>query len=271
MRWHAIWPLAGCLLGCLLGVSQAAAQDEFPRVAAAYLLKVGDTVLWKKAEHKHLPPASLTKIMTALLVLESADLQTRVVVHADASAESGSRLGLKPGEQLRVADLLAAMLIVSANDACHALADQLAGSEARFVELMNRRASEWGLQDTRFVNACGHDADGHYSSAHDLALLTERALQNEVFAAIVAQRRLEIVLADGSRRFRLENHNALIGRLRGAAGVKSGYTQHAGKCLIALVERGGVRVLLVMLNAPNRWWDADAMLNRAFEQNAHAS
>lgn len=259
------------LVAACLGMAQAAAQDEFPQVAAAYLVKSGDTVLWQKAEHKRLPPASLTKIMTALLVLESADLQTRVTVRADATAESGSRLGLKAGERLRVADLLAATLMVSANDACHALADQVSGSEARFVELMNRRVREWGLGDTHFANACGHDHSGHYSSAHDLASLTERALKHEVFAAIVAQRRLEIVLADGSRRFRLENHNALIGRLRGVVGVKSGYTEKAGKCLIALAERGGVRVLLVMLNAPNRWWDADAILSRAFEYAAHAS
>lgn len=261
------------LVAACLGAGEAAAlpQDAFPQVAAAYLVKSGDTVLWQKAAHKHLPPASLTKVMTALLALENDDLKTLVTVRADAAAESGSRLGLKRGEQLRVADLLAAALIISANDACHALADHVSGSEARFVELMNRRVREWGLHDTHFTNACGHDQPGHYSSAYDLALLAERALQNEIFAALVAQRRLEIVLADGSRHFVLENHNALIGRLRGAAGVKTGYTQRAGKCLIALVERGGVKVLLVMLNAPNRWWDADEMLSRAFDHVARAS
>lgn len=268
MKWL---PCAVLSLACWLGVGHAVAQDHFPQVAAAYLVKVGDKVLWQKAVHKRLPPASLTKIMTALLVLENTGLQTTVTVRADATAESGSRLGLKTGERLRVADLLAAMLIVSANDACHALADQIAGSETGFVELMNRRAREWGLSDTHFANACGHDHPGHYSSAHDLALLTERAVQNDVFAAIVAQRRLQIVLVDGARSFALENHNALIGRLHGAIGVKSGYTQKAGKCLIALVERRGVRVLLVMLNAPNRWWDADAMLNRAFGHAPRAS
>lgn len=257
------------LFATFLIAGQAIAQDNFSQIAAAYLVKVGDTVLWEKAAQQRLPPASLTKIMTVLLVLEQDDLQTLVKVKADAAAESGSRLGLKSGEQLRVADLLAAALIVSANDACHALADHVAGSQANFVALMNRRAREWGLLDTHFTNACGHDHFGHYSSAHDLALLAERALQHEVFAAIVAQRRLEIGLADGTRRFQLENHNALIGRLPGTIGVKSGYTQQAGKCLVAMVERKGVRVLLVMLNAPNRWWDADAILNRAFDHVAH--
>ena len=270
MAWRRIVVL---LIAALLGSGEAAAapRDDFSQAAAAYLVKTGDNVLWEKAAHKRLPPASLTKVMTALLALESSSLETTVTVRDSAAAESGSRLGLKPGDQLRVADLLAAALIVSANDACHALADHVAGSEARFVALMNRRAREWGLRDTHFTNACGHDHSRHYSSVHDLALLAERALRDEAFAALVALRRLDISLANGSRHFSLETRNALIGRLHGATGVKTGYTQRAGKCLIALVERKGVKVLLVMLNAPNRWWDADEMLNRAFDHAARAS
>lgn len=261
------------LVAACLGAGDVAAQpqDAFPQAATAYLVKADDAVLWQKAAHRRLPPASLTKIMTALLVLERFEPQQLVTVRADAVAESGSSLGLKAGEQLRVADLLAAALIASANDACHALADHVAGSEARFVALMNRRAREWNLRDTHFANACGHDQAGHYSTAQDLAALAERALQNEVFAAIVAQARLEVATADNARHFKLENHNALIGRFRGALGVKSGYTRRAGKCLIALVQRGGVKVLLVMLNAPNRWWDADDMLSRAFDHVRRAS
>ncbi len=255
----------------LCGGSCLAAPDAFPKVASAYLVKTGDTVLWEKAAHKRLPPASLTKIMTVLLALERSDLQTLVTVSAAAAAETGSKLGLRAGDQLRVADLLAAALLGSANDACHALADHVAGSEARFAVLMNQRAHELGLRDTHFTNACGHDQAGHFSSVHDLAQLAELALQNEVFAAIVAQKSLKIALADGSRNFQLKNGNALIGRLRGAAGVKTGYTQRAGKCLIALAQRGKVRVLLLMLNAPDRWWDADEMLNRAFVHVAPAS
>ncbi len=264
-----------CVLICAAwlwaGACPAAPPDAFPQVASAYLVKVGDAVLWEKAAHQRLPPASLTKIMTVLLALERTDPQTLVTVRAGAAAESGSRLGLWAGDQLRVADLLAAALLTSANDACHALADHVAGSEARFVVLMNRRAHELGLRDTHFTNACGHDQAGHYSSVHDLAQLAELALKNEVFAAIVAQKSLKIALADGSRTFRLRNSNALIGRLRGAAGVKTGYTQRAGKCLIAFAQRGKVRVLLLMLNAPDRWWDADEMLNRAFVHVAPAS
>lgn len=248
-----------------------AAPDPFPQAAVAYLVKAGDAVLWEKAAHRRLPPASLTKIMTALLALERADPQALVTVRADAVTESGSKLGLRANDRLRVVDLLAAALLASANDACHALASHIAGDEGGFVVLMNRRAQELGLRDTHFSNACGHDDTRHYSSAYDLASLTELALRNEVFAAIVSQRRLEIALADGSRTFRLENGNALIDRFRGAVGVKTGYTQRAGKCLIALAQRGSVRVLLVMLNAPDRWWDADEMLSRAFAHVARAA
>ncbi len=260
-----------CAAWLWAGSCSAAAPDAFPQVASAYLVKVGDAVLWEKSAHKRLPPASLTKIMTVLLALERSDLQTLVTVSAAAAAETGSKLGLRAGDQLRVADLVAATLLGSANDACHALADHVAGDEARFVVLMNKRVIELGLRDTHFTNACGHDHSQHYASAYDLIRLTELALHNKVFAAIVAQPDLKISLANRSRTFQLQNSNALIGRLRGAAGVKTGYTRRAGKCLIALAQRGKVRVLLLMLNAPDRWWDADEMLNRAFVHVAPAS
>jgi D-alanyl-D-alanine carboxypeptidase (penicillin-binding protein 5/6) len=202
--------------------------------------------------------------MTALLVLERERLEDVAAVGRTAAAETGSRLGLAVGERMRVSDLLAAALIVSANDACHALADWHAGSERAFVEQMNRRAAQLGLRATRFANACGHDAAGHYSSAQDLAKLAEAALRHPAFAELVARPTHTLHTADGRRRFALTNSNALIGRFPGAVGVKSGYTRKAGKCVIALAERDGVRVLLVLLNAPNRWWDAHGMLERAF-------
>lgn len=241
-----------------------AQQDAFPDTAAAYLVKADRQVLWEKAADKRLAPASLTKIMTGLLVLEHYRPQQAVVVSRRAAAETGSRIGLRAGDRISVESLLAATLIQSANDACHALADHVAGSEANFVALMNRRAGEWGLRDTHFVNACGHDHPAHYSSAHDLALLAERALAQPVFARLVPIAQEDIATVDGRRHFRLETHNALIGRYPGAEGVKTGYTPRAGKCLVALARRDGREVLLVLLNAPNRWWDAVDILDRAF-------
>jgi D-alanyl-D-alanine carboxypeptidase (penicillin-binding protein 5/6) len=131
---------------------------------------------------------------------------------------------------------------------------------------MNSRARELGLDDTRFNDPCGHDQPNHYSSAHDLAILAETALKNRTFRELVSRQQLQIRTVDGRRRFTLRNRNHLLGRYPGATGVKTGYTEAAGRCLIALAERGDTRVLLVMLHARNRWQDAAAMLDRAFLQ-----
>lgn len=255
------------LLLCGIVHPAAAQQDRFPDAAAAYLVKAGNAVLWEREAAKRLPPASLTKLMTALLVIENYDPRAAVTVRYAAAAETGTRLKLKAGERLAAADLLAATLIASANDACHALADHVGGSEPRFVVLMNRRAREWGLRDTHFINACGHDSPGHYSSARDIAAMAERAMAHPVFARLVATASADISTSDGLKKFHLVNRNALIGRYAGAVGIKSGYTPAAGKCLVALAERDGRSVLLVLLNASDRWWGASDMLDLAFEHS----
>jgi len=239
--------------------------------ASAYLVKADGKVLLSKDADKPLPSASLTKLMTALLVIEGNDSGRIVSVGHAAAQETGSRLGLRAGDRMQVGNLLAATLIQSANDACHALADHVAGNQARFVALMNERARTWGLADTCFANACGHDQPGHYASARDLATLAERALRQTVIAQLIALPNHTIRTADGRRRFHLRNKNFLIGRYPGTVGVKTGYTRQAGKCLIAAARQDGHNVLLVMLNAPNRWWDALDTLERAFVELQYAS
>ncbi|MDZ7657179.1 MAG: D-alanyl-D-alanine carboxypeptidase family protein [Sulfurimicrobium sp.] len=259
-------PAVYLLFAAWAGPARAdALAGPFAAASNAYFVSVNGTPLWAHQPEQSLPPASLTKIMTALLVLEHGNLQRVVRISPAASRESGSRLGLKPGEKMRVAELLAAAILQSANDACHALAEHVAASEQAFVALMNRRASELGLHDTRFANACGHDHPAHRSSARDLARLAELALRHPGFARLVAQVEVD-VLDTAGRRHRLINSNQLIGRYPGAIGVKTGYTRQAGKCLIALAVRGERRVLLVLLNAPDRWWTASAMLDRAFAE-----
>lgn len=253
------------LSGC---AAAHAAILPFPVEAASYLVQVNDETRWESDVGRRLPPASLTKIMTVLLVLEHYQPQDVVTVSRAAAQESGTRLGLKAGERMRVRDLLAASLLLSANDACHSLADHVAGNEKHFVQLMNQRARAWGLKATHFTNACGHDGEQHYSSARDLAMLAGKALDYPVFVELVAKPVMTIQSADGGRSFVLENKNALIGRYPGAVGVKTGYTRKAGKCLIALAQREGVKVLLVMLHASNRWWDASDILDYAFSQHA---
>ncbi len=256
------------IVAVLLAAAQSAhageRPDPFPRAASSYLLKIDGQAVWERYPDRRLPPASLTKIMTALLVLEQGRLREVTTVSRAASRETGTKLGLKAGDRVRVAELLAAAVIGSSNDAARALAEHVGGTEEAFVRRMNDRAAALGMRDTRFANATGHHASGHYSTANDIAVLSEAALADERFARLAATVRLEIKNADGSRSFTLENRNEMVGRYRGVAGVKSGYTREAGPCLAAWAVRGDRRVLLVLLNAPNRWWDAVAMMDDAF-------
>lgn len=244
----------------------AANDDPFPPVASSYILKIDGETVWAHHPERRLAPASLTKIMTALLVLEREPLDRVVTVSSGAAAESGTRIGLRRGNRMTVGDLLAASLIFSANDACRALADHVGGDRERFITLMNARAEKLGLKGTHFNDPCGHDQPRHYSTTHDLAILAETALGNRTFRDLVSRQQLQIRTVDGKRRFNLRNRNQLLGRYPGVAGVKTGFTPDAGGCLIALAEREGTRVLLVMLHTRNRWRDAAVMLDRAFQR-----
>jgi D-alanyl-D-alanine carboxypeptidase (penicillin-binding protein 5/6) len=254
---------------CLLspGIQAAAQSDPFPQVATAYFVELNQQPVWERQADKRLPIASLTKLMTALLVLEQDRLQESVTVSAAATRETGSRIALKVGERFVVQDLLSATLINSANDACHALADHLAGTEVDFVKHMNQRAHELGLRNTHFQNACGHDAPNHFSTAHDLARLAHELLKYPQALAITSQAHTAIANATG-KKYKLLNKNMLIGKFRGALGLKTGYTLQAGKCLVAYAKREEHEVLLVMLHGNDRWWDAADILDIAFE-HAH--
>jgi len=244
--------------------SDAATTDPWPGVASAYLVRIDGEVRWAANAAARMKPASLTKMMTAVLVVEALAPPSEVLVSKRAAAADGVRLGLRAGMRLPVEHLLAAALLRSANDACLALAERVAGSEAAFVARMNERAAALGLADTHFANACGFDAPGHYASARDLARLADAALDKPRIAAIVSRESGTAKTSDG-RLFRFDNTNVLIGRVDGARGVKTGWTRAAGRCLVAMAERAGTRVLVVMLGAPDRWWDAVAMIESAFE------
>jgi D-alanyl-D-alanine carboxypeptidase (penicillin-binding protein 5/6) len=261
--------LTGLLLVCQMALAQPDPfpRDPFPKVASSYLVQVNGQLLWERQADRRLPPASLTKLMTALLLMERAQLQDAVTVDRAAEHETGSRIGLREGEKFHVEDLLAATLIASANDACHALADYAGGSEARFVQMMNQRAQQLGLFHTHFVNACGHDAPKHYSSTRDLALLARELLKHPEVTVLTAKHDAQIATLDSTRTYRFESKNALIGRYPGALGLKTGYTPKAGKCLVAYARRGETQVLLVMLHGNDRWWDAVDIMDIAF---AHA-
>ena len=252
----------------LLAAPVVQAADPFANSARAYLTQVGGTTVWSHQADQKLPPASLTKIMTALLVLERANLNATVTISPTVASETGHRLRLRVGEKYRVRDLLAAMLIESANDAARALAEHIGGTEARFAGIMNARAAQLGMKDTRFTNSAGHHDPDHYTTANDLVVLTEAALARPMFRELVSKVRYEIRTVNGKRRFKLENSNKLLPKYEGMVGVKTGYTPEAGRCLIALAERDGVEVLIVLLRARDRWNLAEKMLDTAFQRFA---
>ncbi len=249
-----------------VGARAESLPDPAPDAARAYLVEIDDALVWSHAASTPLPTASLTKMMTALLVLEAWRPEEIVTANAAVVAATGSRLGLRVGDRMRLSDLLAGAVIASANDACLALAIWRDGTEAKFVARMNERAAALGLRDTHFTNACGHHAPDHVSTAADLAVLAHAVMAQPVYRDLARRIDADLATVDGRRRFHIANRNALIGRYVGAIGVKSGYTPQAGPCIVAWAVRGEHHVLVVMLGARNRWWDAHALLDRAFAQ-----
>jgi len=211
-------------------------------------------------------PASLTKIMTAVVALEAGSLQSIATVSERAAHTSdGSIIDLHPGERIRLGELLEAALIMSANDATVAIAEHVAGNHDLFVQWMNLKAKLLGTRRTHFVNTNGYTHPNHYSTAYDLALITQYALHNPRFAALVRRREAEIVW-EGGRREVISNTNRLLySDFEGIDGVKTGTTAAAGQCLIASATRDGRRLIAVVLNSDARYRDAMALLRYGFE------
>ncbi len=214
-----------------------------------------------------LPMASTTKIMTALTALTLAKPQDCITVDASAVGVEGSSVYLVEGEVLTLEQLLYALLLESANDAAVAIAVGICGSVDAFADEMNRIAAELGLCDTHFTNPHGLDHEEHYTTARELAIITGRALQNELFAAIVATRKTTIPHPDAELGARLLiNHNKLLRLNEDCIGVKTGFTKRSGRCLVSAARRDGVELIAVTLNAPDDWDDHTAMLNYGFSQ-----
>ncbi|MGH7228799.1 MAG: D-alanyl-D-alanine carboxypeptidase family protein [Nitrospiraceae bacterium] len=248
-----------CEISAHDALSQGVPTPPSIKASALYLvdLKSGRVLLEKDATRR-LPPASLTKVMTALVALEAASPQQVVQVDRRALVHRSS-LKLQAGEQFLLRDLLTAMLVTSANDACEAVAWHVGGDADRFVTMMNERARSLGLKNTHFVNACGFDAPDHYSTAADLARLTEQALQVPAISMMVRTVIREIASVDGKRPVPLRSTNELL-LDPDVTGVKTGYTSKAGRCLIASMFKDGHRLLLVGLNVRDRWEQAAQLL-----------
>ena len=258
------------LVSLTVGAPALAQPPEVSARGAILWDPADDRALHAKDARRPLRPASTTKIMTVLLALERSDPDAIVTVSASAvrgaAGPGAATLDLEVGQQLPLGDLLAALILRSGNDAAVAVAEHVAGSEAAFVDLMNARAEELGLNETQFLDATGlTDDPEHHSSARDLARLGEIAMQDRRFARWAATRTM-FVPGIGD----LESRNELLSSFTGADGVKTGYTRLAGMCLVASATRGGRQLFAVVLDSDNSFEDAAALLRHGFSDYRRA-
>lgn len=229
----------------------------------AVVIDVDDkTILYAKNPDLKLLPASTTKIMTGLVVLENYSLDQ--VITIDSVHQTGQVMKLEPGETITVENLLYGLLVLSANDAATILAQHFPGGEDKFIDAMNQKAKNLGLSGTQFTNASGLDAYGHYTTAHDLALIAAAAMKNETFKKIVATKETVVTNTDGTITHDLETINQLLGLVPGLAGVKTGWTDLAGECFVAYVTRGGRNIITVVLGSADRFEESAALIEWVF-------
>ncbi|MEN6461388.1 MAG: D-alanyl-D-alanine carboxypeptidase family protein [Syntrophomonas sp.] len=251
-----------------------ALNGDSPYVTGAYPQTLGKAallmdassgrVLYEKNAHQRLSPASVTKIMTALLVVEKGNLGREITVSQTAADTPESSIWLEAGEKLTREQLLYACMLHSANDAAVALAESVAGSEKTFVKLMNRRAQQLGMKDSHFCNPHGLETSGHYTSAYDLALLSREALNHKMFRQVVSTKTKKIPWAGNTYDRLLINQNRLLYRYEGAIGIKTGYTKVAGNCVVGAAQRGSLLLIAVAMNSPSVYQDLEQMLDYGF-------
>lgn len=266
------------LLFCLLPVTAQAVELEIAAPSAVLIEASTGEVLYEKNAHERLAPASVTKVMTLLLVMEALDSgqiswDDMVTASEAAAAKGGSQVYLEVGEQMTMDEMLKSVVVSSANDCATALAEHVAGSEAAFVEKMNQRAEELGMEDTHFVNCTGlddePDAAEHLTSAYDIAVMSRELLKHEEI------RKYTTIWMDTVRNgeFGLANTNKLVRFYEGTTGLKTGYTSSAGHCLSASAERGGVEFIAVVLHCASsgdRFQSAKQLLDYGFANYALA-
>lgn len=274
-KWIGALLAALCMV-TLLPVQAAAVELPLTSRAALLMEKTTGQILFAQNEHEKLEPASVTKIMTLLLTMDAIDsgalaYDDVVTVSANAAGMGGSQVFLAEGEQITVEELLKCVCVSSGNDAAVALAEKVAGVTELFVEQMNNRARGLGMDDTHFVNPTGLTAEGHVTSAHDIALMSRELLTKHPDI-----RNFTTIWTDSIRggTFDLANTNKLIRRYDGATGLKTGYTASAGYCISATAEREGMELIAVVMKgetADKRNADAKALLNYGFSAYALVS
>jgi D-alanyl-D-alanine carboxypeptidase (penicillin-binding protein 5/6) len=260
------------------GVQQAEVSLA-PQSSSAILLDASTgTIIYEKNSHDKLPPASITKIMTMLLTMEALEngklkLTDPVRASEYAASMGGSQIFLEPGEEMSVEEMLKGIAMASGNDASVAMAEKIAGSEQAFVRLMNDKAKELGMNDTHFANCNGLPAKDHYSSAHDIALMSRELIKYPQITKYTGAYQ-DYLRKSSDKPFWLVNTNKLVRFYTGADGLKTGYTSEAKFCLSATAKRDGMRVVAVVLGEPNtktRNSEIASMFDYAFSQYAMKS
>ena len=268
--------LAALILSAAIPASSAVGEDAGLSLSCAssvLMEKETGTILYDQDSHAKLEPASVTKVMTLLLVMEAVDSgrlspEDMVTVSAHAAGMGGSQVYLKEGEQMSVSEMIKCVTVVSGNDCAVALAEHLAGSETAFVSQMNQRARELGMADTNFVNCTGLPAQGHLTSAYDIALMSRELILNHPNI-----RQYTTIWMDSIRdgAFGLTNTNRLVRFYQGTTGLKTGSTDGAGFCISATAERDGMELIAVIMKSPTgpeRFEDAKALLDYGFANYA---
>ncbi len=266
MKWLVSISAAAVIAAAVCPLNALGA--EYPQVSARAAVVIsadtGEIVHSVNASEK-LPMASTTKIMTTLLCLESGGLYEEFTVDSDAIKVEGSSMGLQEGDTVTKYALCCGMLLPSGNDAANAAAVRIAGSIEAFAEMMNDRARQMGLSRTYFVTPSGLEGEGHGSSAADMALLAREALRNDIFRSICSQSSMKVKFGSPPYDRWLRNTNKLLGMYDGVYGVKTGFTDEAGRCLVSACERDGRDLICVTLSDSNDWNDHMALYDSSFE------
>jgi serine-type D-Ala-D-Ala carboxypeptidase (penicillin-binding protein 5/6) len=273
-----LWMIAGSVLA--QGGWSANTPPDIAARAAMLMNPVTGEVMYAKEPHLRLPPASTTKVLTAVVTLERLHPYTRVLVSPRAASAVPSRIGLRAGEVVSTQDLLYGLMLKSGNDAAETLAEAAGGSVEGFSGLMNAKAWQIGARNSHFVNPHGLPNEAHYSTAYDLALIFRHAMRYPLFADVVRTRNAALRIESGRgpysdwRMVPVRSTNRLLGSYEGARGGKTGFTLKARRCFVGEVERGGVRLIVVVLNSPNSdtlWRDTQNLLDYGFSRHGLAS
>lgn len=251
----------------LLSVSSLAlGEDAISAASAVLYYPDGEEVLFEKNSREVRSMASTTKLMTSLIAVENCTPNLKTRITQKMVNVEGTSSGLSENDVVTLSDLVYCMMLESGNDAANAAALTLANSFEAFAVLMNKRAEEIGMKDTSFVTPSGLDAEMHYTTAFDMALLASECMKNRELLNIASEEKYTVFFDDSEKNVTLYNHNKLLQTYDGCVGLKTGFTKKSGRCLVSAAERDGVMLVAVTLNAPDDWSDHKKMLDYGFEQ-----